>query len=347
MESKIIQTRLLKSAGDLVSVFKPLNTLLCSYNQKIKVPLSATPRTSGKVEFALLEILVESSEARSEWKLKLGGVGITREFKPTCSFMIPGLYRGVHKFVYDVTSVLGSPYVGGESLDLVLKYEGGAPFKVLGVLLDSIYGDSDAYIKYKHFSGLVGLNPQESLKLDLQEVFEEGSTVRVVAYSISPSRIAISTDRGNTSSFSVAPLTLDELVTDVRESISRVSVILERSERPTPVLISSITTYRSEVKAPRIELCNITKDVVGSEARLNLEICNLGDSRPDRLVVSIIRSGELLRTFQEDGALLEPGARINREIRLPLTTTRQLNLTIRLIWTKLSKRWFLDRVVTI
>lgn len=347
MISKMVETRLLKSTGDLVSVFKQINTLLCSHNQKIRVPLSPTTRTLSKVEFALLEVIVESSEPRSEWKLKLAGVGITREFKPAYSFMIPGLNRGLHKFVYDVTSVLGSPHVSSEGADLILKYEGGEPFKVLGVLLDSIYTDLDASIKYKHYSGLVGLNPRESFRVDLQEAFEVGSTVRVVAYSVTPSKISISTDNGDAASFSLPAFTLDEFYVDVRESASRVNVAHEKSERPIPILISSITAYRSEVKAPRIDLCNVTQETVGSEVKLNLEICNLGESRPDRLVISIIRSGELLKTLQEDGALLEPGARIVREIRLPMPHTRHSNITVRLIWTKLSKRWFLDRVIRV
>ncbi|MEM4369685.1 MAG: hypothetical protein QXX15_02210 [Desulfurococcaceae archaeon] len=329
-----------------MSIFKPLNILLCSYNSKLKVPLNLPQKREAS--YAILEILVEASRVYPSWKVKLGNVGITREFKPAFGVAISSQDRHLYKFIYDVTDILRATATQyGEGIDLTIKYEGGTPFRVLGLILDSIYSDADAETKYKHYTGLIGIEPMKSLELNLEESFEPSSTLRIIAYTASPARISILSGE-EAGVHDLSALVLDEVVVKMLKATRSIKVSLERSERSSPLVISSVTIYRSEVKAPHLDLCSVNREVGLGEVKLELEICNHGYSRPDKLIISFIRRGELIRTLHEDGRELEPNARIRREVRLPLNLVQPgKEIVVRLIWTKLSRHWVIDKSITI
>lgn len=348
MQITFAQTPLIKHNGDLISIFKPLNTLLCSYNSKLKVPLNPPPRTGEEVSYALLEVIVETGRIYPRWKLKLGDVSITREFKPIYEVPIPSQNKWLYKFVYDVTDVLRTGITQyREGVNLSVKYEGGEPFKVLGLTLDSIYSDADASIKYKHYTGLTYIDSGKALEVNLDETFEASSTMRVIVYATSSTRISIQSDE-EALIYDVPAFALNEIATGISKPTRNIKISLDRSERSIPIVISSITVYKSDVKAPQLDLCYVNKVVKTNEVKLELEICNLGLSKPDKLIISLIRRGELLRSLHEEGRNLEPGTRIRREISLPLNTVHPgKEITIRLVWAKLSRLWVLDRNITV
>ena len=345
-----VQAKVVKQSGDLVSLVRPLNATLSSHNSKLRIRTNLPPLAGRRVGLGLLELIVEAGRVRPEWKLKFGEVSITREFKPQCFISLPEANKVLYKFIYDVTSILNARLAESrESLDLTVKYEGGEPFRVLGVLLDAIYEDTDAQIKYWHFTGMSLVSSNERVEVDLGEVFESGSNLRLVTYGRSPAELNIHVE-SHQEKIPVSALVLDEHNIKLPGNTQKIGFSLSGKQAASTV-IASLTVYMSEVKKPALSICGVEYAIEGSELKLVLSICNESEFVPDKLVLSILRSGELLYTTQE---LSKPAPKssITREIKIPLQVLRSRGvsgqqLTIRLIWYKLARMWIADRVVRV
>lgn len=339
-----------RCGGDLISVFKPLNIMFSSYNSKARVPLSSSLENQESIKQVLLEILVEAGSVFPEWKVKLNEVTLAREFKPAYLASYPyQKNRGIYKFVYNVTDVVKScSSFKQEGVYMVVKYEGGESFRVLGVLMDILLEDKSASIRYEHYTGLVQLNLGEAITLDFEEPLEPGSEVRLISYSPASSTISMN---AISSRKAYEPLVqvLDEHTIVLEEHTKSITLALEKSERSMPVFISSVTAYRSIVEKPELDISDVKGRVEGSELKLQVSICNKSHVKPDKVIVSVIRRGQVVGMFQEHGGKLESGVCITREVSIPVGVLKsgEQDLVIRLIWSKLSKRWFINKVVNL
>ncbi|MEM4718203.1 MAG: hypothetical protein QXE81_05535, partial [Desulfurococcaceae archaeon] len=111
-----------------------------------------------------------------------------------------------------------------------------------------------------------------------------------------------------------------------------------------PIVLSSITTYGTNMQQPIIELCNFIYERTGKDLSLKLDICNKGYASPDRLLITLMKSGTSLATIQDKSINLPPGGMMRKEISLPLVLTGE-EIRARLIWFKLTRRWVRDEVL--
>ncbi|MEM4481598.1 MAG: hypothetical protein QXV04_02600, partial [Desulfurococcaceae archaeon] len=79
--------------------------------------------------------------------------------------------------------------------------------------------------------------------------------------------------------------------------------------------------------------------------KLKLSIHNRGEAQPDKLVISLLKHGDLLYTSKETKAKMAPGDTFETEIELPADRGLSGDLCIRLIWMKLTRRWIHDKVI--
>ncbi|MEM2025377.1 MAG: hypothetical protein QXW94_03720 [Desulfurococcaceae archaeon] len=331
--------------GDLLALFKPLDETLSNYNSKINIPLNLLNRASRKASYALLEVLVESRKPYSEWKLKLNGIGITRLFKPTYTLTDVEKDRGLYKFVYDITSILNIPEsLNREWINLAIKYEGGDPFTIKAILLDVIYEDQDALTDYKHLTGLLMLKQGESVRFKL-DPSGKALSARIITYAPKPTEIKVATNSYSTR-HQVPQRRFEELAVTLgeKEEFIEVSPIgLEGGD--SYLVLSGLTLYNSTVKQPLLELSSVNYVVEGKRLKLKLSIHNRGEARPDKLVISLLKHGDLLYTSKETKAKMVPGDTFETEIELPADRGLSGDLCIRLIWMKLTRRWIYDKVI--
>lgn len=332
----------LNATGDLLSVFQPIGGVLSHYNTKLAVPMNLFNRRSRKVKHAVLELLVESRRAVPEWKLKLDNVNITRQFKPTHFLAAGEGGRGLYKFVYDVTSILNAHEVlSKEWVNVSVKYEGGEPFTVRYLLLDAIYEDQDTYISYRHSTGLLLLESGERYSFPLEEFSSRAVDSRLVIYTPKQAEIKISTDKYNF----VARLPqggVEDYTLAFNEGAKFIEVELSAT-RHSYAILSSITAYRCLMREPKLELCSVDYTFSGNRLVLKLRICNKGESSPDKVIVSVLRKGNVLCSFQVPRADVPPGGFVEHVVDLPGSQLDEIN--VRLIWLKSTKRWLRDEVL--
>lgn len=328
--------------GDLLAVFKPVEEILSSSKSKIAIPINLFNRRGKRVSYAILELLVESKRVSPEWRLKLDNISITRQFKPAYSLTISNGEQGVHKFVYDITGILNAHEIRDkEWINVFIRYEGGNPFAVKYVLLDAIYDDQDAHTAYRHLTGLMLLESGEKFKLTTERFYGKSAFLRLITYTPKQAEIRITTN--NYKSAIQAPQKhVEEYTLTLNESTEFVEIGLS-SEKASPAIISSTTIYLSTVKEPLLELCNINYSLDNDKSKLKLLICNKGESSPDKLVISVMRKGDVLCSLQDFQVNIPPGGTIERVIEVP---GRQLDeVNVRLVWFKLTRRWLKDELI--
>lgn len=330
------------AAGDLLSVFQPIGRMLSHYNTKLVVPINLFNRRCRKVKYAVLELLVESRRAVPEWKLKLDNVNITRQFKPT-HFLVAGEgERGLYKFVYDVTSILNAHEIlSKEWINVLVKYEGGEPFTVRYLLMDAIYEDQDAYVSYRHSTGLLLLEGGERYSFPLEEFSSRAVDSRLIIYAPKQAEVKISTDRHNL----VTRLPqggVEDYTLTFNEGAKFIEVELGATKHSYAIL-SSITAYRCLMREPKLELCSVDYAFSGNKLVLKLKICNKGESSPDKLIVSVLRKGNVLRSLHVPQANVPPGGFVEHVVDLPSDRLDEIN--VRLIWLKSTRRWLRDEVL--
>ncbi|MEM4851504.1 MAG: hypothetical protein QXT15_05145 [Desulfurococcaceae archaeon] len=328
--------------GDLLTVFKPVEETLSSYNSKILMPINLFNRGSRRVSYAILELLVESRRPVPEWRLKLDNISITRQFKPAYSIMADDGERGMHKFIYDVTSILNAhEIVDKEWVNILIKYEGGNPFAVKYILLDAIYEDQDAYTTYKHSSGLMLLENSEKVSFATREFCGKPAVLRLIAYT--PKHVKVEITANNYKTAAQIP---QERVEEYTLTLDRGTEFVEvgpSPEKSSPLVISSLTVYSSVVKQPLLELCGVDHSLEGNKLKFKLQICNKGESPPDKLIVSLMKRGNVLCSLQDSRVNIPPGSTLERVIEVPGSRLDEIN--IRLVWFKLTRRWMRDEVV--
>lgn len=332
----------ISASGDLLALFKPIDGTLSSSNCKISVPVNLFNRGGRKVAYALLELIVEAKKALPEWRLKLDSISITRQFKPTYIMTIDGGERGIFKFVYDVTSILNVQDIASkEWINITVKYEGGEPFTVKSVLLDALYEDREAYSTYSHSTGLMLLESGDKTEFAVNGLNDKPIVLRLIAYAPRRSTLDVSTGYHK---FTV-PLQqghVEEYTVVLNEGVKSIEVVANNKE-DAPIVLSSITAYKSVVKQPLLELCHVDYSPSTKKPKLKLSICNKGESSPDAVIISLLRKGNLLYTVQERKVHIPPGHVWEKLLELPVGQLDELN--VRLVWFKLTRRWVRDEVI--
>jgi len=328
--------------GDLFSAFQSMGIVLSSYNSKVSIPINLFNRKNRKVNYAILELLIEAKRVTPEWRLKVENVNITRQFKPTHYLAIGDGERGLYKFVYDVTSILNaSEVISKEWVNILIKYEGGDPFAVKYILLDAIYDEIDAYTNYKHSTGLLVLEPGERYHYPIEEHAAKSLNYRLVTYTPRQSEIKLYT-RNSTLAIRTQQEGAEDHTLTFSENPGSLTLELNAPLRSYAV-ISSITAYNCSIKEPRLELCNLDYSLSGNKVLLKLRVCNKGESSPDRLVISIMSRGNVLCSIQDPEVNIPPGGEIERTIEVPKGKFNDVN--IRLVWFKSTRRWLRDEVL--
>ncbi|MEM4516766.1 MAG: hypothetical protein QW816_00315 [Desulfurococcaceae archaeon] len=330
--------------GDILSVFKPLRETLSSHYSKSVIPLNLFNRKNRRIAYGILEVIVESKGTPSEWKLKLDNINITRQFKPTYSMFVESENKNMYKFVYDITSILNtSDIVSKEWINLFIKYEGGDSFTVRAILLDAIYEDSDAKTLYEHGTGLVLIESGKTYKYPVKSKCSAQSIARIISYATKKTKVELRAGSRKASA-DLHQDSFDEYVLLLNETPEYIEIINTSDPgRELPIVISSITVYENIVKQPVLEVCGIEYSREPKALKLFLDICNKGDASPDKLIISILRKGNLVSTIQDSELKLQPGQSTRRSIELPVHQVDELQ--VRLIWFKLTKRWLRDEVV--
>lgn len=326
--------------GDVLALFRPLEETLSSNRSRVSIPINLFNRGGRRLDLALLEIIVESQSPTSEWKLKLEDVSITRLFKPTFSFELADKRLYLYKFIYDITSIMNTnEMISREWVNLNIKYEGGSPFTIKGLLLDAIYSDHDALSYYEHLTGFRPIDPGESITYDVGGDQSGEYALRVILYPLAKTTVDLQAGETKLSS-NVAPGRLEEYNINVNGKVSLDLRAWNSSMKPS-ILLSSISLSKSIVKQPVLEIREFSAEKVDKTRRLKLTICNKGESRPDRVILTIIKGGATFQTTQDPGSDLHPGSCVDKYIDVADMDSYK-EPKIRLVWFKLTKRWLKD-----
>jgi hypothetical protein len=338
---------LIKTQGDVYTVWKPLNEILGSHNARTTITLNLHNRRTRRVAHGALELLVEASSTHVDWRLKVGGVNITREFKPSFALEIPELNRYFFKFVYDITGLLNTDEATSrEWVNIIIKHNGGDQLSLKGLLLNVIYEDSEASSIYSYATGLLLVERGDEFTYNLNSAFQNRSNIhtKLILYAPRATRARIAYGG------SVETLTLQHNQAEEYSVLSgrftpQIKLLLEEDAQ-SYVVLSSITTYTVDLKVPRLELDGVEALRRGSDVKIKVRVVNVGESVPDRVVISVFNRGFLVGTVRCDHTKYKPGELVEEELVIPIQQ-QPSELTVRVAWSKLTRTEFIDRKVTL
>jgi len=335
----------IRAQGDVLSLWKPLSEILGSYNSRATITLNLHNRRARRVSHSVLEVLVETTSTHVDWKLKLNGVNITREFKPPYTLELPDHNKYLCKFVYDITELLNTDEATSrEWVNVAIRHEGGNPLSLKGILLNAIYEDYEATSTYSHFTGLLLLERGDEYSHSIDQLSGGDAHAKLIMYTPRASRVLISS--GSWSELvTLLQGQVEERVFTVSNSTSFIKVSPQVSENQQGYLVlSSFTVYSTNLKTPHLDLESIEASRQGSEVRVKVRIVNTGESKPDRVIISVFDRGTLLGMYRYDGSNYEPG-RIVEEVLSFKASPQTAELTLRVAWSKLTKTMFTDRKI--
>ena len=334
--------------GDVYSLWKPVNELLGSSNSKATVTLNLHNRRARRISHGVLEVLVEAMSTHVDWKLKLNGVNITREFKPLFLLELPEQNKYFCKFVYDITELLNTDEATSrEWANVTVKHEGGNPLNLKGVLLNAIYDDSEATSTYSHITGLLLLEKGDEYSLNLEQFTGDSDVhAKLILYTPRACKVLVSTE-SRADLIALPHNQVEEYVLPLGDHITYIKASPQLDENQQGYLVlSSITVYSTRVKIPRLNIEDIEAFKQGSNIRVKLKIVNTGESRPDKIIISVLDRGVLLGMYRFNGLNYEPGKLVEEEL-LITGTPQTAELTLRVAWSKLTRTMFTDRKITL
>lgn len=298
---------------------------------------------SDELELAYLEIGVLTTTTNIEWRVKVNGINITREFKPiTYSKLSSYLFT---KHVYDITSVLKTQ----ESLkkgrvNITFRREGGQPITIEQLSIIALINTSEAQSILKYYTGSIGLEPGEEIVINT-DFKQPGSLIRTINYI--PSRLAellISIDDKKTYRLSNTQGMSDDVLptNDLHEINSIKFKHIESSEKylPREVCLSNILIHSSYYLKPDlyIEEIDIPSKATGS-LRAKVRIVNKGLSKPDKVLLIVLSRGEVV--FSKNIKPIEPSSETTEEIVINQPPGEHV-LVFRVVWRKIARTWFTE-----
>ncbi|MEM1628214.1 MAG: hypothetical protein QW551_02895 [Desulfurococcaceae archaeon] len=334
-------------SGDLINLFKPVETLLHNYNSRIGISLNLVNRNKRLIKNAIIEIILESMSERLEWKLRVNGIGVTKEFKPHISLKLGN--RWLHKFIFDISSLLNVQHaLSREWFNVNIKYEGGDPFSVKALVFNAIYEDGDASTSIKHLTGLLRLNLGENIEVHIPDYIRSDIyDMRMILEIPRDGRIKLIVGDNETEILSNSH-GFDEYVYTVNRAHTENKIRLvyqnSRSPREIPMVVSSIMMFRTRIKQPRLEIRDLEIVRKENDIWLRLYIVNTGSSIPDRVIYSVFHRGQVICSFREN-IPIKPGEELVKEIYVKGNIRD--DITVRVIWSKLTRIWTTERSVKI
>ncbi|WP_440059168.1 hypothetical protein ACSU1N_05110 [Thermogladius sp. 4427co] len=295
-----------------------------------------TPKPVGvKAEYGVLELLVETESKWIDWKVKINGLNIAREFKPAVSLRSNN--RFIHKLIYDIKSVLNTPEsLSKPRIHMTVRLEGGGNvyFKAAGFI--GAYADNDAVTRLKYYSGLVLLGQGEPYTLPKTDNLL--GNMELALYSTRPVKIRIQCKDSERAELiqGVSLVKVDGGLCD------QPTVLYESSIGQANVLILGYLVNNTIIKMPRLSLANYALEDHAGTIRLLLDIVNVGEAKPDEVIIVLLNRG-LVKTVKKTKPL-SPGERIEESLIVPREGSVE-SLTIRLVWKKLARTDFEDYVI--
>ncbi len=311
------------------------------------IPLDLVPPPNAELEYSLLEIGVLTPHTSVEWRVKVNGINVTKEFKPLSTSKIGD--KLFAKLVYDITSILKTPEsLKRKRVNVTFKREGGEPLTIEHIGIIALFSSGEAKSLVKYYSGASSIEPGEKTSLDLGLSGE--ALLRTALYM--PSRSAVVELLVSGKNF--AEITN---IQGMSEEIHRLTGFneVDRIEyhhvdtgekySPKEIGLSNLLVYRVEYAKPELVLeeLKIPSEVEG-EVRAKLRISNRGLSKPDKALIVVMSRGEVL--VSKGLEPIEPGHETEAEVVIK-QPPGEYQLVFRIIWRKLSQTWYREERVNV
>lgn len=305
------------------------------------IPIEFIRPPNAELKYALLEIGVIAPHTSIEWRVKVDGINVTKEFKPIVTAR--GSDKVYAKFLYDITSILQTPEaMGKKRVNVTFKREGGNPIVIDQISILALYSSDEAYTTIKYFSGALTLEPGENKRLDI--VFPPGDSIFRSALYIPSKRVQAIINISDKYIININNRQgIDEIIEELKslDSTSYIEYIHREIGEPyTPkeLKISNLLLYRVEYVKPElyIEEVNVP-DTIERGGNVKIKIVNRGESKPDHQLLVVMSLGNVILSRRIDN--LEPGEEREVDVKLDLPPG-EYDIVFRIIWRKLSKTWF-------
>lgn len=331
--------------GDVIySNAHPLTRLGGLMPSRETIPLSLIHPRDAELDYALLEIGVLVPSTNIQWRVKVNGISVTKEFKPHIVSKAGGSLFA--KLVYDITSILRTPEgLRKKRVNVTFKHEGGEQIVVEHLAVLAFYKTAEAVTDIAFLSGAVSLEPGEETIVNTPYTGIHGVLRSTVFIPSSNAQAFIEINGGKRININgvQGPYEVIETIDGLKEN----NIILFRHKEtetiyyPKEVRLSNILILRTEYKMPKIEVRDIDiKDAGKGDKIIHVKLVNNGVSKPDSALIVLLSLGNVVaRKIIEP---VEPGQEVEEEIRVNLPRG-EYDLVLRIIWRKLSKTWFNDK----
>ena len=336
-----------KIPGEVVTSFNATVKLGGSGNPKFKkVYLDLDSSFSKGVSIALLDIGLSSKNPPQhiKWRLWFDGFPLAREFKPFTINYIEG--EGYfYKVLFDVTPVMK---LDKRQHTVSIYYEGSESLIVNHVNLMAALIADGAENSYTYLSGGLILAPNASfaIKIPLEALNEgTGELKATIDMPSTLARLHIRVNGCNTLTLD-GVIGCDEIIIpdlDLKYD-NVVEVIHEAKEHhyyPKHIKISNILLAKSRMLRPKIVTSSIT--LSNDQRKLMIKLKNIGQVEPDKVILLALSKGiPIARKVIEP---IKPNEEKETDIPIERLSKGGKELTLRVIWTRLSRTMYEDKKV--
>ena len=313
-------------------------------SSRVTIPLELSRIENATLKQALLEIGVKAPQERFLWRLKLNGVPVAREFKPSIVAELKNMYFS--KVVYDVTPLFDA-FRRRSRCNVTFKYESSSTITIEHVALLILYKSSDAVSHISFLSGALSIEPGESIEVFIKHPTGLNIPGLLKTVMIMPSTQAKALLKMNNHEPKIvggivggeeAVLKLDKI-----EEMNTLLINHVESETryfPKELLVSSVLLSQITYKEPRLVVEDIiVPNRISRGEKIKIIISNKGDAKPDKSLITLMHLGSSI--YRKELPPLDPGEETIIEIPIKLPRGRY-NLVARIIWRKLSRTVFTD-----
>jgi len=305
------------------------------------IPIKWDPLPNLELNRAFLEIGVISPRESIDWKVKVNGMNLTREFKPMVSTRLGDKIYSKH--VFDITSILKIPENRFRNrINVTFKREGGSVISIEHIGLIALFETDEAETNIKYYSGSISLDIGENTILETN--YDHNQAYYTSSIYV-PSRIAkLKIKLGGGKEIFVTGVQgmheeYDVVTTSkIIDSIEYEHVESSEKYAPKEIVISNLLLYHTIHANPDIHIDEIdVPETSKGELNISMKLSNRGESKPDKLLISIMDRVEVIRVVQIEP--LKPGEERTINLKLNLQPGEH-NLVFRVIWRKLSRTMF-------
>ncbi len=313
------------------------------------IPLSLIHPLKEKLEYALLEIGVVVPSSKVNWKVKVNGISVTKEFKPhALSSMGDKLFA---KLVYDITSILKTPEsLRKRRVNVTFKTEGSSDILIKHIGILALYPTDEAHSYVSFLSGAVSLEPGEEREFYTEYNGGDGELKAIVYVPSKNARSRIIVN-GNITREVSGIQGMDEITLSINQLPVRNTIKIiheETSERyyPKELSISTILLYKQVYKTPKLEIVNIEvpEKIPVSGDNIRVKVKNSGVSAPDKVLVILMIHGNVVSRKIIDPIPPSGEETIELPVKLP---AGEYDAVLRIVWSKLSKTYYNDNKISL